>query len=347
MTEGHMDTLTPEELAILGGTFKKPVGPPAIIVRNVVKYYKRYGMNSRGKLALNNLSLEVNQGDSVALLGPNGAGKTTLLRILFGLILPTSGEVTIFDSGCEDACWKAKSGYVPEIYTPARFLTGLELLKMAARSRGMDMKNFDSRVDWLDEKLGVKDMLPVKIKEFSRGMLQQFAIIESLIHDPDLIVMDEPASSLDALHRRKLRGLLRELCQKGKTIIISSHILSEVEEVCDRAVFLDKGRLVQQGKIKDLIATEEGYLITFKTPNTIPEELPRLGVLTADAVMGTTTLETRSESEKDAAVKALANNFISIDCISAKQKTLEEVFLSLMEEKVLEKMVSELMLKNE
>jgi len=342
-----MNALTPEELAILGGAPKKPVGPPVIIVRNVVKYYKRYGMTSRGKLALNNLSLEINQGETVALLGPNGAGKTTLLRILFGLILPSSGEVMIFDSGCEEACWKAKSGYVPEFYTPARFLTGLELLKMAARSRGMDMKQFEVRVAWLDEKLGVKDMLPLKIKEFSRGMLQQFAIIESLIHDPDLIVMDEPASNLDALHRRKLRELLRELSKKGKTIIISSHILSEVEEFCDRAVFLDKGRLVQQGKIADLVATEEGYLITFKTPNTIPEELPRLGVMTADAVMGTTTIETRSETEKDMAVKALAGNYISIDSIARKQKTLEEVFLSLMEEKVLEKMVSELMFKNE
>jgi ABC-2 type transport system ATP-binding protein len=342
-----MTELSQEELNILGGAPQKRPTRPVIIAQDIFKYYKRYGMISRGKLALNDLTLTINQGESVALLGPNGAGKTTFLRLLFGLIFPTSGSLKVLEFECDDACWKGSAGYVPELFAPPKFLTGLEILRMAAKSRKMSRDEFNRRVDWLDEKIGVKEMLPLKIKEYSRGMLQQFAIAESLVHDPDLIVMDEPTSNLDALHRRKLKELFTELSQKGKTILISSHILSEVEEFCERAIFIDKGKVVQQGKILDLVAGEEGFVITFRTLNTMPEQLPRLGALNSDPALGKTTLEARSETEKDLAVKALTEAYISIDAIEPKHKTLEDVFLNLMQEKVLEKVVSELMGKNE
>lgn len=318
-----------------------------IVAHDLVKYYNQRGRLSQGKLAINDIDFEINQGETVALLGPNGAGKTTLLRIIFGLIFPTRGEVLVFDSNCSDAAWKARAGYVPEFYAPPKFFTGAQLLAMAAGARSMSKQAFNSRIDWLDQKIGVKDMLETKIRDFSRGMLQQFAIAESLVHDPDLIIMDEPTSSLDALHRRKLRELFRELAGQGKTIVISSHILSEVEEFCDRAIFIDKGRVVQQGKICDMVATDGGYTISFKTPNTMPEQLPRLGTLSSEELLCMTSLETRTETEKDLAVKALTESYISIDSIIPKQKTLEDIFLALMDEKLLEKVVSELMIKDE
>ena len=320
---------------------------PIIVAAELVKYYKEYGFSRHRRLALNRLNLEINQGETVALLGPNGAGKTTFLRIIFGLVLPTSGEVKVFDAPCDEVSWKNRAGYVPELFSPPRFLKGRELLELGAKTHGMSQKQFEDRVAWIDQAIGLKELLPMPIRSLSRGMLQQLALAQAMIHDPELLVLDEPTANLDAISRKKLKNLLLAMSSKGKTILISSHILSEVEELCGRVIFLDKGRLVQQGKTKDLVGTDGGYLIRFKTPVTMPEQLKNLGALVPDPEPGITGLETRTEMEKDMAVKVLIEKNISIDSLEQKQKTLEQLFLELLEEKVLEKIVTELMSKNE
>jgi len=315
---------------------------PIIVARELVKYYREHALSRQKKLALDNLSLEIGPGEIVALLGPNGAGKTTFLRILFGLIFPASGEVKVFGQPSEDSSWRKRAGYVSEFYTPPKFLRGLELLEISARVNGKSRKEFLDRLEWLDQALGVKPMLMMRISDYSRGMLQLIAITQALIHDPDLVALDEPTANLDAVSRKRLKLLLAELRKKGKSILLSSHILSEVEELCDRVIFLEKGKLIQQGKTKDLLSFEGGYLVAFKTPNIIPEELVPLGTIASDPELGTTLLETKSEAEKDLAVKILAQNGISIDSLEPKQKTLEDLFLSLVEEKKLEKYFLEL-----
>jgi ABC-2 type transport system ATP-binding protein len=318
-----------------------------IIASELVKYYKEHGFSRQRKLALDKLNLEVNQGDTVALLGPNGAGKTTLLRIIFGLVLPTSGEVKVFGTPCEEVSWKNRAGYVPEFFTPPRFLKGRELLEIVAKTHGLTQKQFEDRLSWVDQAIGLKDILPMPIRSLSRGMLQQLALAQAVMHDPELLVLDEPTANLDAISRKKLKNLILGMSAQGKTILISSHILSEVEELCGRVIFLDKGRVVQQGKTKDLVGTDGGYLIRFKTPVTMPEQLKNLGALVPDPEPGITGLETRTEMEKDLAVKALIEKNISIESLEQCQKTLEQLFLELLEEKILEKVVTELMSKNE
>ncbi len=315
---------------------------PIIVATELVKYYREHAFSRHKKLALDNLTLEIGPGQIVALLGCNGAGKTTFLRILFGLIFPTSGEVKVFGQASDDPSWRKRAGYVSEFYTPPKFLRGFELLKISARMNGKTKKEFLDRLEWLDQALGIKPLLSMRISDYSRGNHQQIAIAQALIHDPNLVVLDEPTANLDAVSRKRLKLLLAELRKNGKTILLSSHILSEVEELCDRVIFLEKGKLIQQGKTKDLLSFEGGYLITFKTPGVIPEELGRLGSVTSDAELGTTLMEARTEGEKDLAVRILAQNGISLECLEPKQKTLEDLFLSLMEEKTLEKYFLEL-----
>lgn len=209
-------------------------------------------------------------------------------------------------------------------------------------THGFSQKDFEKNLDWLDQMLGLKEMLRIRIRNYSRGMLQQLALADCLIHDPELIVLDEPTANLDAISRRKLRELLQELAKKGKTILLSSHLLSEIEELCERVIFIKEGRILKQGKTRELLISEGGYLIRFKTPSALPEKLSGLGTFTEDSELGLTTLETRTEFEKDQAVRILSENYIPIDSLELKQKTLEQYFLEIVQEKALEKYLLEI-----
>jgi ABC-2 type transport system ATP-binding protein len=315
---------------------------PVIVARELVKYYREQGFFGSRRLALDKVSLEINPGETVALLGPNGAGKTTFLRILFGLILPTDGELKVFDEDCQDANWRKRAGYVPEFYTPPRFLSGRELLEISAKAHGVSRADFEKNIEWLDQAIGLKDILRTRIRNYSRGMLQQLALADCLVHNPELIVLDEPTANLDAISRRKLRELLRELAKMGKTILLSSHILSEIEELCDKVIFIKEGRIIQQGKTKDLLMSEGGYIIRFKTPSVMPEKLAGFGTITSDPELNVSTIETRTEVEKDQAVRILSENYIPIELLELKQKTLEQYFMEIVQEKQLEKYLLEI-----
>jgi len=310
---------------------------PIISARNLTKYYKSPGLSKKAIPALEQINLDIFPGEIIALLGPNGAGKTTFLRILFGLIYPTSGEVLVFSSRPQEKSWKNRAGYVPEHYDPPKFLTGYELLEIGARVNGLSKNDFLSRLEWLEEALNLKDILDLNISQYSRGMLQQLALAGCFIHNPELIVLDEPTANLDALSRKKLQELLWEMAQENKTILISSHILSELEELCNKVILIDKGKIIQQGYIKDLLTSDGGYTICFKGFTTIPQSLNALGNINYDPKLEIAYLETRTEYEKDRAVKILTENEVSIEFIEPKQKTLEEYFLEILEQKELEK----------
>jgi len=155
-------------------------------------------------------------------------------------------------------------------------------------------------------------------------------------------VMDEPTANLDAISRKKLKALLHYLARKGKTILLSSHILSEIEELCDKVIFIKEGKIIQQGKTRELLGDEGGYSISFKTPLTMPEQLAQIGTLTSDPESGNSLLKTRTEPDKDLAVRIMAENNIGIESLEPGQKTLEEYFLELVQEKALEKYLLEI-----
>jgi ABC-2 type transport system ATP-binding protein len=210
---------------------------------------KRYGRRT----ALDGLSLQVGQGEVVGLLGPNGAGKTTTVKILLGLIRPTAGRATLFGLPATDPEARRRVGYLPEQFRFPPWLTGARLLEFHGRLAGLDR---DQRAEGL---AAVLDLVGLSGREhepvggYSKGMQQRIGLAQALVGDPALVILDEPTSALDPLGRRDVREVVRELRARGTAVVLNSHLLSEVEMVCDRVAIVDRGRLVRSGRLDELV----------------------------------------------------------------------------------------------
>jgi ABC-2 type transport system ATP-binding protein len=208
----------------------------------------------RGEVvAVDNLSLEVHEGEIFGFLGPNGAGKTTTIKILLGLIFPTSGTATVLGRPAGDNEMKRHVSYLPESPYFYDHLTGGELLDFYGRLFGLPNDVRAQRVDELMDLVGLKNDKAKQLKQYSKGMLQRIGIAQALVNDPQLLIFDEPTSGLDPVAHIEIRNLIVSLRDKGKTVFLSSHQLSDVELVCDRVAILNYGRLVKTGRVTDLI----------------------------------------------------------------------------------------------
>ncbi|TFH18371.1 MAG: ABC transporter ATP-binding protein [Lentisphaerales bacterium] len=218
-----------------------------------VRYY------ARGKHveALQGLSLTVPTGSVVGFLGPNGAGKTTAIHVLLGFIEPTSGSARVLGCDVGGRIARQRIGYLPEHPETYRFLTGRELLGMAGRLFLMERRLLRRRIDDLLAKLDLAHAADRRIGTYSRGMMQRIGLAQALINDPELVILDEPTGGLDPLGRMKVRSLISDLRETGKTVFFSSHELSEVELVCDHIVMISNGKLVAEGKVLDLVQNGE------------------------------------------------------------------------------------------
>jgi ABC-2 type transport system ATP-binding protein len=211
--------------------------------------------------ALDHLSLDVFPGEVFGFLGPNGAGKTTTLKILMGLVYPTSGSARIMGQSISDVEIKSSLGYLPENPYFYDYLTGRELLTYAASLFGMTGKEAASRVDHLIEAVGLdSEKARRHLRKYSKGMLQRIGIAQALINDPQVLFLDEPMSGLDPIGRREVRDLILSLRSQGKTVFFSSHILTDVEALCDRVAILVSGRLVHCGTLHDLTASRRSSI---------------------------------------------------------------------------------------
>jgi len=222
----------------------------------------RNGPWSKPIVALRDLSLEVMEGEIFGILGPNGAGKTTTFKILMGFIKPTKGEAWIFDRRISDPLSRRGVGFLPESPYLPDHLTAEEFLRLHAELIGLPRREADKRIGELLEMVGLEEFASVRLKKFSRGMLQRIGIAQALIGDPQLVILDEPTSGLDPIGRKEMRELILRLKSEGKTVIYSSHILSDVESICDRVAILSKGRLLGVGRLEDVIGEgdlEEGF----------------------------------------------------------------------------------------
>jgi len=220
---------------------------------NLTKIYKRSHL---GKVYLTTgitgVSFSVNRGEIFALLGLNGSGKTTTIKLLLGLLKPSSGESLILGERTHSAKVLKKIGFMPEVPYFYPYLTGSEILHFYARMSEVD--DVGRRVDKILDLVGLFERRNKRLSEFSKGMLQRIAIAQSLIHDPEILIYDEPISGLDPLAISEMRGLLLKLKSEGKTIFMSSHFISEVEKVSDRAAILARGslaRIVEHGAWAD------------------------------------------------------------------------------------------------
>lgn len=207
--------------------------------------------------AVRDLNLVVPAGRVYGFLGPNGAGKTTTMHVLLGFIEPTSGEARIFDEDVRYSIARQRIGYLPEHPDTYRFLTGRELLTMAGRLFLMQGKALQLRVEELLEMVNLVPAADRRIATYSRGMMQRIGLAQALIHDPELLILDEPTSGFDPMGRIEIRRIIALLRERGKTVFFSSHELSEVERICDQVGILSEGRLIAEGAVSELVQSGE------------------------------------------------------------------------------------------
>src|SRR5262245_2562998 len=204
------------------------------------------------RVALHDLTLEVGAGEVFGFLGPNGAGKTTAMKILLGLIHPTGGQALVFGRPPTEPAARRRVGYLPEHFRFQEWASGAELLDFHGRLSGLGAAERAERVPEVLERVGLAGRGGERVRRYSKGMTQRLGLALALLHRPDLVLLDEPTSALDPVGRRDVRGLVRELAAGGVTVFLNSHLLTEVELVCDRVAIVNQGRVVASGPLDEL-----------------------------------------------------------------------------------------------
>jgi ABC-2 type transport system ATP-binding protein len=227
---------------------------PAIEVRDLSVTFPARGGRVQ---ALDSVNLAVPAGQVFGFLGPNGAGKTTAMHVLLGFTAPTSGEAFLFGRNVRESIARERIGYLAEHPDTYRFLTGRELLTFSGRLFRMERTALKKRVREVLDMVGLSESADRRIATYSRGMMQRICLGQSLVHDPDLLILDEPTGGLDPIGRMDVRDLILQLRTRGKTVFFSSHELSEVELVCDHLAVLSGGKVVAQGATADLVPAGE------------------------------------------------------------------------------------------
>lgn len=227
----------------------------AVALENITKSY-RSGFSRERKAAVEGLSLEVKSGEIFGLLGPNGAGKTTTLKILLGVIFPDHGIGSVLGMPLGDRAMHYRLGFLPEQPYFYGFLTAEKGLDLYGKFFGLKREERASRSAKLLDMVGLRRGSHLTLDKYSKGMLQRFGIAQALINDPELVIMDEPSSGLDPVGQKEVRDILVRLKEDGKTIFLSSHQLSEVENICDSVSIVNRGRPVTQGMLSELLAVE-------------------------------------------------------------------------------------------
>ena len=228
--------------------------PTEVIVeaRNLSKTYRDFWGRSK-KVALKPLDLEIRQGEIFGLLGPNGSGKTTTMKLLLGLIFPTSGEAVVFGKDATDVSKNDRIGYLPEESYLYKFLDAEETLDFYGRLFDMPPEERKHRADALIEMVGLGRDKKRQLREYSKGMTRRIGVAQALINDPELVLLDEPTSGLDPIGTREMKDLIIDLKERGKTVIMCSHLLADVEDVCDRIAVLHQGELKELGRVDELL----------------------------------------------------------------------------------------------
>lgn len=246
---------------------------PVIEIRNLTKIYRDFWGRAKVK-AVNSLSLEVKKGEIFGLLGPNGSGKTTTLKMLLGLLFPTEGEIKILGKPAHDVSKNEKIGYLPEESYLYRFLNADETLEFYGRLFNMSAALRRERRNKLIEMVGLQHARRRQLKEYSKGMTRRIGLAQALINDPELVILDEPTSGMDPLGTREVKDLILKLRDEGKTVIMSSHLLADVQDVCDRIAILYGGELKVLGGVQDLLESKgETQLVTSKLEPAVIEEV--------------------------------------------------------------------------
>ena len=255
---------------------ENPAYIPAVRIRDLKKVFPVH-LRRRQVTALRGLSLDIPAGHVYGLLGPNGSGKSTTLKILLGLVTPTSGTSEIFGVPSSRVASRAEVGFLPENPYFYKFLTGSETIAFYGRLCGLGGRALRTRVAELLDLVGLQDAGDRRISGYSKGMLQRIGLAQAMVHDPRLLILDEPTAGVDPAGSRQIRDLILRLKERGKTVLLTSHLLEQVQEVCDRVGILAKGELVREGSLEILtgVTGQTEYLIENAGPE-LQSEIARL-----------------------------------------------------------------------
>lgn len=246
----------------MGAVVAAPVAEPAqqtdvvIETRNLTKVYRDFWGRQKVR-ALNALDLEVRRGEIFGLLGPNGSGKSTTLKLLLGLLFPTSGQALIFGKEATDVTKNERLGYLPEESYLYRFLNAEETLDFYGRLFNMSKETRRQRTAELIDMVKLNWAKKRQLREYSKGMTRRIGLAQALINDPELILLDEPTSGLDPIGTREMKELIIRLKEQGKTVVMCSHLLADVQDVCDRIAILHQGELKELGRVEDLLMQQD------------------------------------------------------------------------------------------
>jgi ABC-2 type transport system ATP-binding protein len=300
---------------------------PAIEFRNVAKVYRRR-LTGQEVPALNGVSFEVSRGEVCAFLGPNGAGKTTSISILMGFLYADFGEIRVLDCEPGDIRAKAQIGFLPENFAFYKYLNAEKLLRFHFELAGGAAGESTGVIAELLRRVKLESYEKLNIGKYSRGMVQRLGLAQALLRDPDLLVLDEPTSGLDPSGRKEVRDLMFSLKALGKTIFLSSHLLSEVEQICDRVIIIDRGRLVRAGRMQELL--REGDQVEI-VADRLPQELEASVVEAGSAIeRGTQSVRiTVATAQKRELAERLWAAGCDVISITPARSSLEEVYMKL------------------
>lgn len=255
---------------------------------------------------MDELNLDIFRGEIFGLLGPNGSGKTTTMKLLLGLLFPDQGEARVLERDPYHVSTKERIGFLPEESYLYSFLTGKEILHFYGKLFGLSQKHREDRVNQLLQSVGLWEDRNRKLSEYSKGMRRRIGFAQAIINDPDVIFLDEPTVGLDPIIARELKDLILELKEERKCVIVSSHVLADVEDICDRVAILHQGKKRKEGKVEDLLQIKSQF----------------------QAIVTREDTERISDRQRDDLKKLLKDKGWKLEGLSHPTKTLEELFLS-------------------
>jgi ABC-2 type transport system ATP-binding protein len=299
-----------------------------LAVRGLSKVYGKKLFGRGGFRALDGVDLEVGRGSVFGLLGPNGAGKTTLVKCVLDLVRGWNGEASILGGHPRDPRVRRRVGFLPEAHRLPPYLTGMQVVLLSAMLQGMSANAARPRARELFEELGLSRFQNAKVRTYSKGMQQRLGLVQAIVHEPELVFLDEPTDGVDPIGRRTIRALVERLKERGATIFLNSHLLMEVEMICDRVVIMHRGKVLREGSVAEL--TAGSGLVRFELAD-VPADLAAVvsGIGTRLAVSGNGFEVQADLSQQNALVDRLRAAGIRIQSIEPRRITLEEAFVDL------------------
>jgi ABC-2 type transport system ATP-binding protein len=300
---------------------------PAIEIEHLSKEYPYGFLNLKKKISLEDLSMRVDTGEVFGFLGPNGAGKSTTIKLLMRLIFPDRGTARILGKSIDDVSMHQETGYLPEQPYFYDYLTAAELLDYFARFHGLTATDRKTRVQNMLKKVGLETAKKIQLRKYSKGMLQRVGLAQAILHDPQVVILDEPMSGLDPLGRREVRDIILELKKDGRTVLFSTHILSDAEMLCDRVGVIVGGKLRGVGTPGEMVGIQtQGMEVLFEVAE--GKNLPLLAKATRT---GERYRVQMPEEELYGAIEQLRAAGARILSVAQIKPTLEEFFMNLVE----------------